>query len=597
MKKISIIAMLSLLISLTILTNKTQPVCALDLENAKLVCTAKKVTKDERDIYLLTSDMNPSFNLLPNESIYNESIGTIKMNKAVRILHPKSNYLAFCFDFEEEFNLSKSAQYNDVSASLFINFFNYETLQPIFNYQLNKIPLDTFFSHSSKQITIKKISKFLLIKIDCSSFPDKFVIGPVLNKPSFTLILDEQNRIGKIKQAMLIDSNIELFPYQGFFPHEFGSYACMNKLTAVENTFPLNIDITNPLSLSKILEFIHPFDQNDGELKIVVIEDGYSYAAKNKIAGSYSVKLKATNSSNKTSYLELKITLRDTLKPIINGPVGISFSYINGEDSTTILRRFDVTDNSGKVTVTLDDSGVLYNRVGTYYATISATDSSQNISSRPVVITVFDDVPPEFIGPSIINVDSKNLQSLEELLSHNIYVVDEIDMHLPYKIIYDEYSSSIPKSGSYKVVLQATDSSGNSQSTTIYINVYNSNPIWYIDDISLTATCDTFLSAIDIVNLLKQQDKIENLVYTEADFLNHTYESNHDKPGIYETTIQAKANDNRQLIFNVAINVIEREVESIQTSNRSFFEELWMNIQSFFSSFFEKLIDFLSNFN
>ncbi len=585
----SIFLSLLFLLMLPLITIKNNVVNAINSDESSQICNAINVDQDSKGIYLVSEKLMEPVNLLPNESIYNSNIGIIKMKDAIQINNPSSGYLSLVLQFEKGYAPSDSSNINNIYSALKFDLWSSDNFSNIYSFDSKKNHIEKFtdlMSYSDEYISFK-YNKFLYIYINCINFPNTFVLGKLKDKESFSFTIDSNNQYGVIKDAMLTSRKVNYIFTPNLERSTYGRYACMKKMESYVNDYQISIDITDPLSLSEILKLIHPYDKNDGELQIEILEDHYSNAIKNKSLGVFLVKLKTTNLSKSSSYLNLYISLSDNKAPLIEGPFVITLSYLNNETSESILKRFNITDNSGFVNATLNDEGVNYNKIGSYVLSIDAIDSSGNTNSHIFKVEIIDDVAPFFVGPDNYYIETSKLPNINDLLKNKIYAYDEIDKFIDFEIIYDEYSTSSKAVGNYQVTLKAVDNNGNMTTKNITIVVLNSNPIWYIDEMKLIITPHQKLSAMDVVTLLKEQRMIEDITYVEASFLNDAYQQNYNIEGIYDTTLAVKAQDNREMIFSVKLEVREKENE--ESIELNFFEKIWFNIVSFFNNIWQSI--------
>ena len=104
--------------------------------------------------------------------------------------------------------------------------------------------------------------------------------------------------------------------------------------------------------------------------------------------GEYELTLKNSNQENK-----IKVIVKDTVAPKLKD--------IKEQYEIEYGKKLDIknikADDLAKVTITLEDSSVNYNKAGTYDATVIAKDSSGNESKQNIKIKVKDEEKKETV--------------------------------------------------------------------------------------------------------------------------------------------------------------------------------------------------------
>src|SRR5690554_3146036 len=167
-----------------------------------------------------------------------------------------------------------------------------------------------------------------------------------------------------------------------------------------EHTVIANVD--NPYTIERIKEIANltALDDYYGDLTdlIEVVKDDYTI--NNNKVGIYEIEFKVTNASNLSTTFILKVSVKDIVAPVINGPATSNISYTEKLNLEAFLTDFTVTDNHDEtVLLNVDSNSYVGNeeKVGTYQIKLSATDSSGNKGTFTHTITVIDDVKPNFV--------------------------------------------------------------------------------------------------------------------------------------------------------------------------------------------------------
>ncbi len=146
-------------------------------------------------------------------------------------------------------------------------------------------------------------------------------------------------------------------------------------------------------------------------------------------------------------------------------------TYLIGATKPDYKSKIIAKDNSGAVTVNVDDSAVDYSLVGNYQVNVEVSDGSF-IESKQIELEVID---PK--GPVITCLDENNhiildLNSTVSLLSH-FKAVDQKDGDVTSSIRYPEFSTTEEKS--FPLLVSFQDSDGNISSLEVQIEIRDHN--------------------------------------------------------------------------------------------------------------------------
>lgn len=238
---------------------------------------------------------------------------------------------------------------------------------------------------------------------------------------------------------------------------------------------PLEIPIDNKWSLNTIKSYVVVSD-NVNDLQstdLVVISDTYSPATS---PGTYTVQLKATDSSGNEETVNVTIHLVDNVPPVIYGPSSI---YIYNTDtpltSTDVINHFEIRDavDLSNVTVTLTtDEYMQTTTPGRYLVTYQAKDTQMNTTTFSVYIHVIDHQGPTFdIGSDIIERSTAELMSDEDIIDWFIQHTTAQGLSISsVSILYNEYEGREDQEGEYYVYLSYV-MNGEEMTSRVLINV------------------------------------------------------------------------------------------------------------------------------
>jgi len=194
--------------------------------------------------------------------------------------------------------------------------------------------------------------------------------------------------------------------------------------------------------------------------------------------GTYPVDVTAMDGSGNTTTKTIQVTIIDVTPPVITTNSEHTYEIHTPKTEAEVLADLgvSVTDDSGEtITPQIDISGVDFNTLGDYEATITATDSSGNTSTEKVTIHVVDTIPPVITGDDTKDYPlGTSLTGEQVLQDFNIQVTDNSGETITPQINMSGVDTNKP--GKYPVDITATDSSGNTSTKTIEIEIIDSTP-------------------------------------------------------------------------------------------------------------------------
>lgn len=204
--------------------------------------------------------------------------------------------------------------------------------------------------------------------------------------------------------------------------------------------------LSSPLSLTYLKQQLTVLDNFEGNISnnLEIIEDSYSNNINKK--GTYSITLKALDSSNNISEtFKINITNIDDIPPSITGPSNLTYSINNKPSLSNILSQYKAEDNIDqnlKITVS-DDSYSSSLTTGTYYLNLNSTDSSNN-TNIPFNIKID-------IVDIILNLNELSLYLPTNKLLTIQQINKLINLNENYTILENTYTPNYNKEGNYKI--------------------------------------------------------------------------------------------------------------------------------------------------
>ena len=162
----------------------------------------------------------------------------------------------------------------------------------------------------------------------------------------------------------------------------------------------------------------------------------------------------------------MTITVSDTNAPIIKGPSEIAVSYTEHITIEALKQMFLVTDNYdtlgfADLAVISDEYTVHSDVPGVYVIEFSVSDTTGNVTTHQLTMTVIDDIDPIiYIDQYIVVVESGSTFGTEDMLKL-LRLSNEIS-NLDYQVstLKDEYTGNENVAGEYVYEVKLTDSEG-----------------------------------------------------------------------------------------------------------------------------------------
>ena len=230
---------------------------------------------------------------------------------------------------------------------------------------------------------------------------------------------------------------------------------------------PTSIEVAYPRveSLADIQALLSASDNYEGAIneKIVLVSDGYSSNA--SLIGDHPIQFSVEDESGNKSFHDLMVSVVDKESPTIEGDSSIHIGYDQSITIESILLGLSVKDNYDLDLALVVDSNTYSNNqslIGTYSIVVSATDSSNNKTTKTITVTVTDQIGPAiYFDMSVIQVYSDRVMELPDF-AHLLTKTKELESGKNYLITVklDTYRKHARKPGMYQLNLQFQDESG-----------------------------------------------------------------------------------------------------------------------------------------
>jgi len=285
--------------------------------------------------------------------------------------------------------------------------------------------------------------------------------------------------------------------------------------------------------------------------------------------GNYEVEVKATDSSGNTAMKKINITVFDNEPPSIDATKDELTSEVGTPKTAEELLEelgVTITDNSGEtITPEVDASGVDFNKIGDYEIEVKATDSSGNTSTKKIPVHIVDTTPPVLeikeaeksylVGTQKTAEDIINEAGISATDNSGEAINPEIDMN----------GVDWHKPGKYEAEVKATDSSGNTSTGKVTIEIIDTTPpVLNIPSDNVRypiGTPKTSEQVVQEVGITATDDSGE-VITPEVDLTGVDW----NKPGDYEVEVKATDSSGNTVTNKMTITVFDSEPPTIDTT-------------------------------
>lgn len=275
--------------------------------------------------------------------------------------------------------------------------------------------------------------------------------------------------------------------------------------------------------------------------------------------GTYDVKYEITNSINKTTIKNIKLTINDTTRPVVEtiNPLEIAVNSNN----IIYSQYFSITDNYDDYS----DLSISYSekidlkKIGSYPIKIEVTDKSKNKLVWEGVFIVVDNEKPTFSNQILEPIE------IEVFNSFDFHTLKPVDNYDPNPVITptEYYFKEI---GRFEITVEIKDNSNNiTEETIAFIVVDNETP-------------QIFLT-VNEIKMGLESDKLNPIEYIYEVYDNYDYlkitdvviydEIQYDQIGIYQIHYYLSDSSNNETVESITVFIDDTEKPIINTKNIS----------------------------
>ncbi len=321
-----------------------------------------------------------------------------------------------------------------------------------------------------------------------------------------------------------------------------------------------------------ISDHLIAMDDIDGDIsnQIVIVSD--EYTNNEQIVGEYDVVLKVSDAANNETFFTLTVMVKDEVAPVITGPETVTVEVSSSPAIDTIINDnftvYDEYDDTLTDDVTTDEYTANKDILGEYVVTYEVTDNSHNTTSKSFNVNVVDQTAPQMIGENIHNSYLSNPLSFDDIINSLSFTDNYTDLsNITPTILLDGYTSNEAIPGTYHISIEVADSSGNSLSEVLTINVIDDVAPSIGGPINYTGSYDLALTLEDFVAMLSVSDNVDPLTNDDIYVISDTYTSRTTMLGDFVIVFGIKDANNNEYTHQIDINLFDGVAPVIYVDN------------------------------
>ena len=265
----------------------------------------------------------------------------------------------------------------------------------------------------------------------------------------------------------------------------------------------LTLSYSNPKTLEDIKSQYAVTDNYDTSISIEVDAQSPNYDGTK--VGTYSITLKAKDSSNHVVRKTITVNVVDDVAPVFSGASSFVTNNSTSASLDDVMANCNIkaTDEiSGECEVRIKSETLTGNadKVGNYEVVYEATDAAGNISEFKVSVSITDGIPPVFYIDNTVIYAANDIMMTNVDLCNLMIATCEIDASKPYSLSItdtDGYLAACAEGeevalGNYEVTATVSYKDGNKDVYTKTISVYDAE----ISDIETKEVKLNFFEAI-----------------------------------------------------------------------------------------------------
>ena len=330
--------------------------------------------------------------------------------------------------------------------------------------------------------------------------------------------------------------------------------------------------VDDPITVSEIQSALKAYDAINGDVtsRIQLVTDNYT--EHDDTIGTYTVVFSVSDLSDNTNEITIQVTVVDMVEPVFTDIGLVKAVYPTAYTEEALLAMCHASDNydgdiSQSIDVVSNDYSVSSQILGRYEVELSATDSSGNTAFYTLEIDVVDEDAPIFSGISSVVIGYDELLT-EAGIKADISVIDNYDSleSLSIELIEDTYTAHHRILGNYQMVFQTVDSSGNTSSKTVSIQVIDQiGPVVYYDSAVIQVYTDRVLTLGEITSLLTYSKEIDSNKTYQVTVDYDSYSRHKTTAGTYHLSLRFEDESGQIMTKDLQVIVKERSGIPVET--------------------------------
>ena len=374
----------------------------------------------------------------------------------------------------------------------------------------------------------------------------------------------------ELKNGSAFDYNTKKEIGNTFYFDDLQFYLITNENSAPKFKLVSGLPTTFAAGVEKpdLTKYVIAHDREDA-VDITITEANITESIDMNKEGEYDVVYKATDSEGLEGTYTLVIKVRleaDTTPPVIEEAPNLVKEYDQFSkipDITKFVGAYDDVD--GKITITenMIETDANINVAGTYDIVYTVSDSSGNVATHTVTVTVRDKEAPKIEGRQSISVDQGERLTANEILGM-LKVTDNVDgdMTLNASNISGLDDVDFDSVDEYEITISATDAAGNEAEFKMTINVrFDATKPIANDDVVIDLAPTTLTVNPVSCEVTKDEDEYKVILDSVGGYAS----ANHikltglklTKGNTYALKFVAKADQARKVKFGIGVGLYD----------------------------------------
>lgn len=381
-----------------------------------------------------------------------------------------------------------------------------------------------------------------------------------------------------VKEASALANKFDLYQGNKVFSYNIETGVMPDTVEPVidgwEGVYVTSVD--NPVTAQFVKGLLYAYDDIDGDVtsRIVIENDGYT--ANKTTLGMYPILFSVTDLSGNEATITIYVKVVDAVAPTITGPNTLNSNMSAPLTMADIKGTQTVSDNyetiaSNKIQV-VSEGGYDPTKKGVYNVQLSVTDSSGNVGTKTVAVTVKDDIKPVITGQSSYTKGQSAILTIDTIKA-GLSATDNSDGNIPLaniQVVEDNYTGYGTTKGTYTIKFQVTDSSGNaSELFKVTVVVSDSMPpVFYVDKSIIFIDATLTMTEQDFIDILIQTGQVNtSMAYTmeviHNDYTTAVEQNNLSVDQDYNTTVKVSYANGETQYLSTTVRVINQQYISM----------------------------------